>query len=1323
MPINIDELQIEINAKAVKANDAIDKLVSKLDVLSTSLGRIDGSKITGLANGVDKLGRAMQVMNTVKTTDFTRLATNIQKLSNINTAGLNNSASALSQITRAFNNLGVVSGNAQQVGELASNLSRLGYRSVTNAITNIPQLATALDQLMITLSRSPQVSQNIIDMTNALANLSAQSRSVGTTSNAIVNGMNNTDRAMRKSSKSAKSLASAFGRFYASYFLVVRGIKSLYGAIESTADYIEAYNYYNVSFGKIASEWSQDWEKYGYENAESYSESFTERMNETLGKLSGVQVDTVNNRLIDSGMKNLGLNIQEITQYASQLASVTNSLGQSGESTLAIAQSMTKLAGDISSLFNVDYSAVAKNLQSGLIGQSRALYKYGIDITNATLQTYAYELGLTKAVSEMTQMEKQQLRVLAILDQSKVSWGDLANTIESPSNMIRQLTTNLNESGMVLGQLFIPLMSKILPLANGATIALKRLLVEIAGFFGVEIDLDKFGQGYNDLEDELGDITDGYDNLTDAVNEYQNQLLGFDEVTRLSEDTSISLGDVTGGEIDLTDKIVSATEEYERVWNEAFANMENSSLKWADAIGSAFDTLTDYLEPITNFRSEDLENFYNSFLNPLGSWTLGTGLPQLANIFEDFMDDVDWDTIADGLLKIYTGIEPFAEGIGQGLIDLVNVLADVGAMTLNLIGDGLNAIGDGLSIFGFDNIKKVGEFLTVTLVPAFVTFKGMTMLGNTLTNIGTGWSKMLSLLKGHPYATIAGGIAGLTTAIVTYVQDTYNSLEGTKLKEAADKFADSVAVIDSSVKTSLQDIDAEHKYYSDMANKYVELSDNYSSLTSEEKTLLKEYADELSAYTTGDNSIQSMVDKVTGAWTGTKEQIHEAIDAQSEFYKQSIYESAMKDYSLAKYNAEIEAQLALEPALEQADILIDAVNSRLDNLGKRTQKNWFATYLSDALAHNDYEKYLDTVLEWANRYLDDLNPGAGNRADIFTWLEYNDDVKNLEGLTEAWETYKSVADESAEKIAIVEKALKDLYDTSNEGAENMTNDFETAFTTGVGGAETFEKAFDNMTDETEAELDALMAKFAETNDKSKLTADASGVEKGTDTASKAIKEVTRQPYRASLTLDNLNFINSLSGAETTAKNFKNNYGNLKATLNIDTATVYSKLNEVQTFWDSAVKGMGETKPTLDVKVQLEEAKTKIKSFVDDTAKQLSTISPGLSLIDPLGWGKLNFAGKFANGGFVSAGQVFVARETGPELVGTMGGRTAVANNDQITQGIAQAVYNAFTSALATTNTNSSGDIVINIDGKQVFKAVQRQATNYVAQTGQLPFPI
>lgn len=77
---------------------------------------------------------------------------------------------------------------------------------------------------------------------------------------------------------------------------------------------------------------------------------------------------------------------------------------------------------------------------------------------------------------------------------------------------------------------------------------------------------------------------------------------------------------------------------------------------------------------------------------------------------------------------------------------------------------------------------------------------------------------------------------------------------------------------------------------------------------------------------------------------------------------------------------------------------------------------------------------------------------------------------------------------------------------------------------------------------------------------------------------------------------------------------------------------------------------------------------------------------------------------FATGGFPTAGSMFIAGEAGAELVGNIGGRTAVANQDQITEGIAQAVYNAMMSA------NQSGgnqNINLFIDGKQVNAAVEK----------------
>ena len=102
---NVDKLQIEIDVSAENANSAIDNLVKKLDRLQTSLGKINGSQLAGVANGVDKLGKSMQVMNTIKTADFTRLATNLAKLGDLNVSGLNSSASSLSHLSRALNTL------------------------------------------------------------------------------------------------------------------------------------------------------------------------------------------------------------------------------------------------------------------------------------------------------------------------------------------------------------------------------------------------------------------------------------------------------------------------------------------------------------------------------------------------------------------------------------------------------------------------------------------------------------------------------------------------------------------------------------------------------------------------------------------------------------------------------------------------------------------------------------------------------------------------------------------------------------------------------------------------------------------------------------------------------------------------------------------------------------------------------------------------------------------------------------------------------------------------------------------------------------------
>lgn len=645
--MELDSLEVKITAVTKPAIDSIKKLEEQLLNLSSSLTKVNNSSLGNLAGNITQLNNAIRDMD-VKTTDFTRLAKNITKIGSVDSAALANTATSLEAVTKAVSSISAIPQNATQVTEFAKSLGKLGSKSIENATANIPKLGNALNGLMTTLSRAPNVSSNVIAMTNALANLASQGSKVGTSSNSLQKSLYGVSTSARTATRSSWSLASAIGKFYATYFMVIRGSKKLIEAIKSTTDYIEAFNYQAVAFGKIGSEWDKDYEKYGYDNATAYAESFQNRVNDTLGKLSGLKVNVQGGLLEESGAKNLGLNIQEITQYASQLASVTNSLGQTGEATTAITKSMTMLAGDISSLFNVDYSTVAQNLQSGLIGQSRALYKYGIDITNATLATYAYNLGISKSVSEMTQMEKQQLRVLAILDQSKVSWGDLANTINSPSNMLRQFSNNMKEVGMVAGQLFIPILSKVMPVVNGVTIAIKRLLVGLASLMGVKIDFESFGQsGYKDTSDGLEDISDGYKDVADSAKKATLSLMGFDEINKLQDDTSSSKGSSGGGggsAIDLTDDIAKAAADYEAAWNKAFANMENSAVAWADRIEKA-------LEPVKQiFKDFAVGDFFKA-----GQDTSNL-VAGILNWFADAIDKVPWFKIGQKMGDFLAGI-------------------------------------------------------------------------------------------------------------------------------------------------------------------------------------------------------------------------------------------------------------------------------------------------------------------------------------------------------------------------------------------------------------------------------------------------------------------------------------------------------------------------------------------------------------------------------------------------------------------------------------------------------------------------------------------
>lgn len=88
----------------------------------------------------------------------------------------------------------------------------------------------------------------------------------------------------------------------------------------------------------------------------------------------------------------------------------------------------------------------------------------------------------------------------------------------------------------------------------------------------------------------------------------------------------------------------------------------------------------------------------------------------------------------------------------------------------------------------------------------------------------------------------------------------------------------------------------------------------------------------------------------------------------------------------------------------------------------------------------------------------------------------------------------------------------------------------------------------------------------------------------------------------------------------------------------------------------------------------------------------------------------------ASGGFPDAGQLFIANEAGPEMVGTMNNRTAVANNDQIVEGIRQGVYEAVSAAMSQSGGNNT-PVNIYLDGKQIATSTTRYQKQLARATG------
>lgn len=1034
---DLETLQIRIKADADGAYKAIDKLAISLNNLGISIGRIETGKLNDLASGLDNLSYALKTARqAVKTSDYTAIFKNFTTLSNIDTARLDTLAGSLNNLASGFTNMTAANSAAIYVKDMAAAIAKLGGVKVEAAVTNIPRLEKALAHLLKTFAQIPNINQSIIDFVNSLSNLASQGSHVGPATKSIEHSLESFGSSATRATRKAHSLASVIGTLYAKFWLFMRGARGLKNSFVSAADYLEAFNYFDVTARKIGKD---TFTKAGVGSAEQYAEAFTKTLQEKLHKMSGLELDVEQRLIKTTNAKSLGLNLTELTQYQATIASLTNSMGVTQEVAEASSKALSMLAGDIASLRNMDFTEVSSKLQSGLTGMARSLYSFGIDITNATLEEYAYAEGISKSVSEMTQSEKAQLRLLAILDQSKVAWGDLANTINSPNNQLRMLQTNLKETGTVFGQLFIPIMESALPVINGLALAIKQLLVDIAELLGIKLNLDSFGQFGEDIEADI----ESMDDLNKAVKETKKGIRDFDELKVINNSKGVGTG--VGEQIDLTKQIIDATNEYEKVWDEAYKRMTSKASEIASYISGAFEPVKRIIQDfhIGDFfkAGEDVSKLVVSIFDFVSDAIDSVDWKALGNKVGSFLEGIDWVEILKSLggllanaiqaaIDLWWGsftaapfetaiITAFAimqfTGLGDKITSqlskqIVNGLGGNKAAAklkdkLAQAGVGVIALGLGVSLT-IDNITsiKAGEYASGDLQAMFKA-----AMSSILSGAGIGFlAKSLGFAAGGLTFGVIGGIASLAVNLAVLYANLETPYEAARKVHAAElewvneynldamKVETSIELRGTITAESLANID-------DLSEKIWDLSQNFEKLTDEEKGQLKKYSDELLELIPG---ATSMIDEMTGAVKGTADEWQRIIDLEKEeirlnAYKQNLQE--VKDAQASTESVYLDLEKQLEETREQRENILQSFK---DTFGEEKGLEY-------------YNKVLDDIAKGLNP---DINSGYQGSAIGFSLAGQKDVQDLIEELSDS----VAYEDELTEKMKETDKVMDSL---------------------------------------------------------------------------------------------------------------------------------------------------------------------------------------------------------------------------------------------------------------------------------------------------------
>lgn len=230
----------------------------------------------------------------------------------------------------------------------------------------------------------------------------------------------------------------------------------------------------------------------------------------------------------------MGIDPAEWLDVESTFMTLGTGFGIASDRASIMSRQLTQLSYDIASFNNIDISDSIQRVQSAFAGELEPVRRLGYDLSQTRLQMYATELGIDSLVSSMTQAEKAQLRYYALMNQVVEAQHDMAITLNAPSNQLRILHSYLNQASRALGNVFIPLLNKVIPYAIAGARAIRTFADAIASLFGFELPtFDDSIRGMSNLADTTATVADNLGSGARQAQKFKDNLQKFDELNVL----------------------------------------------------------------------------------------------------------------------------------------------------------------------------------------------------------------------------------------------------------------------------------------------------------------------------------------------------------------------------------------------------------------------------------------------------------------------------------------------------------------------------------------------------------------------------------------------------------------------------------------------------------------------------------------------------------------------------------------------------------------------------------------------------------------------